>query len=503
MDWANDELGRLVHAADRHLFAYGFTCPTCAERVRLRAGLERRPHFAHYSHSPKPDCENYHPSGYQVATAFRSGREQSRRSSIERISLHGGIFLDREERGRFSLYLKLPRLKPDLEANGELRVQSGVGVRVFSALKLREPQFVRVSPQVPLVEVSGFDDMEEAVAAVEQDISLFQPSGNVFHASGESGRLLGPGEPLEWGEVYRILSQQSLAAPPFGLGCELVARGGGWFLYEIKIPAVPEDREGPIGDTLSRYLDRAIRRPRARIYIVDPIPHHTAPDGTYIYPLPPARLLLRRTARLEIEVQGSAWTGNSNIRDAGKEWVEICALGSGEAAISHSGEVQINVRVEDCDLFAPQGIQLSVGENISELFAEGVNVAVADNLESVTIQCPTNRIADFIRVEGSKWERRGSQYALRSGVTRPSVDAGNFGVLRWLEGEASFEAPTPASTAGRLAKRMWIEGVVARAAGTEALEQVRRLWVHRDVRRLQAFAGSNAWLKPYIHAALN
>src|SRR5207248_1078293 len=128
---------------------------------RRRAGMERRPHFAHYSHSAKPDCENYHPSTLQaIAIATRVWEQDRRLTTFEAVSLRGGVFLERSEGARFSLLLKLPRLKADAEVPGQVQIQSGLGVRTYSATQLRRPHFIPIVPRLPLVEVTATDQLK-------------------------------------------------------------------------------------------------------------------------------------------------------------------------------------------------------------------------------------------------------------------------------------------------------------------------------------------------------
>src|SRR5207253_1777904 len=198
----------------------------------------------------------------------------------------------------------------DTEVPGQVQIQSGLGVRTYSATQLRRPQFVPVVPRLPLVEVTATDQLEGAAAAIESDISLFRSSGNVFRGGNESGRLLAPEEPLEWGESYRLFTQHPLTPAPSELPCALVAQGGsqGWFLYEVDLPVPTEDNEISRHEVVSRFLGRAIRRRSPRVFLVDPPPHHIDPGGTYIYPSFPSRLLLRRNGRCEVSVEGSART---------------------------------------------------------------------------------------------------------------------------------------------------------------------------------------------------
>lgn len=496
VDWANDQLGRLVHAADRHLFAYGFTCPTCTERVRLRVGVQRRPHFAHYSHSPKPDCEEYHPSTYP-APIFRPAPPVKRLRSFQRLSLQGGIFLGREEGGRFSLQLKLPRFKDESTAEGELRIQSGLGLRMFVATQLLRTQFVRVSPQVPLVDVVGSADMEEAAAAIEQDMALFRASGNFF-AGNESARLLSPEEPLEWGESYRLMTQRPLAPAPAEIDCELLASAGakGWFIYELRLPLRQDS--GAIEGLVSHFTGRAIRMARSRVYIVDPMPHHVDIDGAYVYPAPPERLLLRRsTGEESMEIEGSARSANTRMTDCG-EWIEVRGLQQGDATVRQGGRLLVSLRVEDCPLFEPQGVEVSIGAETRRLFDSGFRAGLDKPSSTVVLQSPTNRVSDAIELDRTQWIQRGTQHVLVEGSHRPRIDAGNFGRITWKTFLIRSEATTNEEPAAvDFAARAWIEGLVGRAAGWTSVIQLREFWEHGQFARL-GLLSRYPWLRPYI-----
>ena len=504
MDWANDQLGRLVHAADRHLFAYGFRCPTCGEPVRLRAGVQRRAHFAHYSHSPKPDCEEYHPSVYPAPIFRPTAPVMQRPRSFHRLSLQGGVFLGREDSGRFSLHLKLPRLKDDSGVEGQLRVQSALGIRTFSAAQLLRPQFMRVSPQVPLVEVVGSEDMEEAAAAIEQDIALFRASGNFF-AGTESARLLAADEPLEWGETYRLLTQRPLAPAPAEIGCELLASAGtkGWFIYQLDLPLLQEGQAAHIGGIVSHFTGRAVRMPSARAYIVDPMPHHVALDGAYVYPFAPTRLLLRRTGAVSLELNGSARSDTTQLVDSG-EWIEVHGLAEGEATIRGNDQIVASVRIEECPLFDPQGVEISIGSESWRLFDSRVREVLAKPSATVTIQSPTSRIADAVALDRTQWRQRGTHHVLLDGIEKPAIDAGNFGRVTWETPLSQPDVATPEDrpVAADSVARLWIEGLVGRVAGWPGIAQVRQLWDHGQYERAPVLA-THPWLRPYISAALS
>lgn len=500
MDWANDQLGKLVHASDKRLFSYGFTCPTCGERVRRRAGLERRPHFAHYSYSAKPDCENYHPSTNEAfAIATRVWERAQTPATFETLSLRGGIFLERTEGGRFSLVLKLPRLRPDANVSGQVQIQSGLGLRTYTSAQLSRPQFLPIIPRLPLVEVLAVDQLVDAAAAINEDISLFRTSGNVFRAGNESGRLLAPEEPLEWGESYRLFTQRPLPPAPSELLCPLVAQGGtqGWFLYEFELPELSEDGDISGHEVISRFLGRGIKRRNPRVFLVDPPPHHIDPDGTYVYPSFSGRALLRRNGQCEVSIEGAAGTDATIIEDD-KEWIQISNLGQGDFSILADGCVQVTARVDECDLFFPQGVKVLIGESSWEIFETELKDELTSRpFEALTIQCPSSRIAEGIRLQKDQWTQRGLYYHQRTPISRPEIDADNFGTITWPEVVPTEAPQTPSIDKNLEARRLWLHGLVGRAAGERAV-----LYLMSPALLIREFP----WLYPYVrlsHLARN
>jgi len=490
VDWAKDQLGKLVHASGGSLFSYGYTCPTCGERVRRRAGQERRPHFAHYSHSAKPDCEYYHPSTNEAFAIATRVWEQTP-ANFETLSLRGGVFLERTEGGRFSLVLKLPRLRSDVNVSGQVQIQSGLGVRTYASSQLLRPQFLPVIPKLPLVEVVAVDQLVDAAAAIKEDVSLFRASGNIFRAGIESGRLLSPEEPLEWGEAYRVFTQHPLAPAPGELPCSLVAQGGtqGWSLYEVELPL---DGDIASHNVISRYLGRAIRRRSPRVFLIDPPAHHIDPDGTYVYPSFPDRVLLRRSGECDVSVEGTAKTESTSVRDH-SEWIEVLNLGEGEFAVLANGRMQLTARVDECELFRPQGVQVSIGESCWELFEIGLrDELTSDSGEALSIQCPSSRVAEGIRIGKEQWTQRGAYYIQKTRMLRPEIDADNFGSIAWplvVPSDTLQEAPRDRNLEAR---RQWLDGVVARAAGEKAF-----LYATNPALLCREFP----WLHPYVRLA--
>lgn len=477
MEWALDQLGNPVSASQRALFSYGFRCGRCGEPVFRRSGPKRRPHFAHYGHNAKPECEFYHPTtglsahgpGYAgvVGNAASSG-----------TSLQGGLFLESKERGSYSIYLKLPQLPAETDGVGEIEIRSGLGVRTYTASQLQRPRLVPVIPQIPVVEVIATGELGAAAAAIKTHVVRFRGLHNYFRGGETGGRLLAPEEPLEWSGSYRLLSQQVIEQVQEFAGLEVVHTKDmhGWYVYEVTLPAFSQIESEVESETLTRYFGRAIRAPHAHAYFVDPPPHHIEPDGTHVFPLTTSRLVLRRTERSHISIRGSVQADVlANVGELEGEWVEITRLGIGDFTVLLDGREELLGRFEECGLFQPKGVRVAAGDCTWEIFEPELRKAIQHGLYvGLRVECPSTRVAERLTLAQPVWAREGTHFTL-CGIPHGLVDADNFGSLSWPvpEGEGIEPPPIDAQT---YARRVWLEGLVARLDSPDALMCLRKQW---------------------------
>ena len=198
MDWARDHLGNHVPASRGGMSGFGLVCPCCREPVRRRAGIERRPHFAHYSHRAKPNCENYFPPGLSAGTSDARPVTANEPPRFARDSLSCGILLAYEpDHDSLGLWLRVPSMA--VAADCALEIQSGLGHRVYRGPDLRIPRLVPLVPQVPLAGCVGSGELTALAAHVSSQVAAFDPRLNFFHAEQGGGRFVFPDEPLEWG----------------------------------------------------------------------------------------------------------------------------------------------------------------------------------------------------------------------------------------------------------------------------------------------------------------
>jgi hypothetical protein len=504
MQWAKDQLGNLVNASERRQFRFGFVCPTCGERVRLRAGLANRPHFAHYSHSPKPDCGHYHPSirdGSRGGVTFASDENQR----PKRLDAHGGVFIERGAGGRFSIYLKLPRTDVSFQSEGTIRVQSGLGEKKYSAEQLRRPgNFVRIVPRVPLVSVEQVGDMWPVVAAIQDDASEFCSSWNMFRGATDTGRLLARSDPLEWGGAYWMLTQERLYSRPDFLRCDLISNfsSGGWLLYKVTLPAEEAILGSKSSIEISAFVGRAIYSPRPHAFVIYPLSHHIDHDGSLIYPTSVEEIRVRRSPNSNIEFSGPFVPKDFQLEETDPEYASMVGLSEGEVEIYCESVFQFAMRIEPTLLFRPSGIQVFVGDMDFELFDARLKTILAEHISiPVTLSAPTSRIADLISLDKNSWVRTNTQYASTISTLKPSIGAGNFGEIVWRQLSLDSEAERSlAIETNEHDARAWVEGLICRLAGPSTLRQVQACWEGGRKTLPGIFDSKYAWLRPYIDA---
>lgn len=461
MDWARDQLGRLVQASGGGLFSYGLKCPTCGEPVFRRLGSQRRPHFAHYGHGAKPGCELYWPSSSATAQSPVVRKEKGGARAVVR---RGGVFLSQRGDGGFQLTLRLPRIESAAGVSGEIQIRTGTGVRCILPENLRATQLVPLSPALPLANIVGFEMLEAVAEAIRDDVSQFRETGNFFCWSEDGGRLITRLEPLELGGRYRLLSRRAVSFTHLTFDIREIYRGkmSDWYLWEVELPNGDSRSSNELAESIARQLGRIVRAPTAKIWPIDPPPHHIEVDGTLVFPSGTASLSVRRTECCEavISTNGGA-EGSPRLTWFDENWGEISCIGSGEHSLMRGDQVLWCFRVGPCDLYSPCGIQLDTGQYRWELIdTANVRVALESAVTKLQLVCPSERVAAMVLVDSSLWDRSGAVLTNTGTDGFGRVDAGGFGVLE------DKRAPKVAVTQVAVnPKQVWIEGIVASLGG--------------------------------------
>lgn len=479
MYWAKTALGKLVYAPEQPFPIPGLSCPKCGAPVNLRKGSNRRPHFAHQSHRASPDCEDYYPS----AEALRLHGSLVNRNKIALSprpgSLRFGLFLTHQPAiDHFGLWLRVPPLHPSITFTGSLEIASGTGHKIFDASRLTKPQSVKLAlTRMPLAECIGTGDLVELSRHLSDQIGSFGEALNLFLQTEAGGRYLFPGEPVEWGANYWIISKETLKLPVDLLsliGWKLCGSLNKWHVYEVFLPIRTSSVHQKMEGVLSHFLGRSIKPTRPRAYLVDPYPHHIAEDGAYIYPQLPACLFVRRTSNDEVKIDSYTQLPESVlVSELSEEWVKITGLSeaASEAIVLIGNVEQAILRVEDCDLHRPPGLQASADGRLWDLTDEPPLSSKELLYLEVSIDCVNPRLAEHFEKLNKEWNREGSTLSLPRDIKK-TFNAGAFGRLlhRCDTQPPALEDKTFVQHhQQRSAKSTWLTGLVAARYGQYAL----------------------------------
>lgn len=507
MDWARDHLGNDVPAWQGGLFAFGLVCPSCGEPVRRRAGIERRPHFAHYSHRAKPECDNYFPSTAHLQSPTHSA---ALHPAYPRDALNCGLYLDLTRGGdTLKLWLRIPSIDTDLIRTGSIQIQSGLGVHVFPSSALSTARLVHLRPMVPLGTCTGVGDLLPLGSRVSMELAAFVNGVNLFYAGERGGRFVFPEEPLEWGARYRLVSatpQKPPAAVLSALEWQPRPMFAEWHVYELSLPSVFSSSRQDLPSQIGEFLSRKIRTARPQLFVVHPLPHHTEPDGTHVYPAPPEAIFLKRTAPKQVTIRAPN-SASCVITELSSEWVRVnhISTGTGDVVLLIDGKEQIVIRTESCSLFSPRGITLHAAD-VSWDLVSAIPIGEADLTQSVVrVECNSRRLATHIA------RLNPAALADQSALSFPArshkeIRGGSFGEVlpRAASSGSEDKKATPAKplVSKRTASEVWIEGVVAAIHGEAQLLGLRRYINEPTSEGIHYLGGvASSPLMPYIKAA--
>jgi hypothetical protein len=312
-------------------------------------------------------------------------------------------------------------------------------------------------------------------------------------------------EPLEWGERYYLLTQQPFVPSPVNFGVEIAAEGErhGWYFYEVGLPTFAQSGDDSARAEFERYLGRTIRPPRPRVYFVDPPAHHVEADGTHVFPETTEKILVRRTAGCQVQIEECTKVRDgAQVHDLDDVWCEITGIASGDFTVLADGREALPGRLEDCRLFQPKGVRMTVGDSTWEIFEPGLrNAVLHGSQKDPRIECPSARVAEHLAMENNHWASEGRTFRVVEVNREPVFDGNNFGVFIWTGVETRAIGPRVMDPQ-MLARRVWIEGIVARHSGPVEVFQIRRQWSKAASSRLPEISGDTlAWLQPYIQFA--
>ncbi len=483
--------GEIVGPHDAAAHGYGLRCPCCREPVYRRAGRVRLAHFAHYSFGAKPECEFFYPFAGTESPVKRSepvGRHDNRPEFLP-----GAVILAVRPGGYFQLTYRLPqfaKFNESLSGAEEIRISTGIAIKVLKLEQLRSRQYLPLSCGSPIVRASAPEALAEIREVIDLDGLSFSARSNIFRMSELYGTLLAPRAPIELGERYFLITQDKLAphaaSTPF---IKLKKDIRGWSYYEVDLTGIEESAIDLAA--LEAILGRGVRAVRRFAHFVDPVPHHIGTHGACVFSIDTDRVWVRHNAAAELSVIGMA-AARAAIREVETSWSEISGLLPGDFAVCIDEDVWLWGRIEDTELFSPQGI---VRQDTSKAVVEDSGVPVGFPFG---LTCPTPRVAAFVA------GRNGMPHSAvtadlvtvssESCMSRSVIDCGNLGLIHLPLAETADKIDRD-TTSRDIPLHSWLRGLALASGGTSLVSTL------SDVLegKAPATALHNAsWLMPYV-----
>jgi hypothetical protein len=274
-----------------------YICECCDAPVHLVRGYPY--YFAHEKYQASPDCENY------VWSEYRYSGRPSRPGTASELDPEEVSYL------AFEMSLDGPRLVVFLPAV----TLSGYG---FIELISRTSRQVPVSHlarglrlSFPLSEstwtLRASDDVnEDYISRLTLGRQSLELDRNLFSASSETGRRIGPRATIMLGESLWWVGRTDIrtAAPvPRNVDLQCASVDHGWYVFQVTLPDTATENETAL---LAQWLQRRIQPRRARVWIESPFPRARHPDGVSVFAIADGVVHLRADRPVAIEVFDSS-----------------------------------------------------------------------------------------------------------------------------------------------------------------------------------------------------
>lgn len=422
MRWAINHRSQHVRADAPGVYSwFELHCPVCKQRVFPRRGAVREAHFAHYGGNLSKACELYQP-GEGEATGSSTVTQDATHAHKKTAFGAPALVWRSEKSFPSSLYLRLPSSRGGFDSSVKVISRA---TSQFRGADLARPMFAGLRLQVPPAELETVPTDPVLEALIKETLSHFQFAGNYFRATSEGGILLAPGDPLELGEDYWLVSQAPLREPVSDhLRIDERRSDRAWFAYRIAIPLVEEDAVEVMRE-LTSYLQRKVIRPSPKVNLVWPTPNRIDVDGVPVFDFSVSEILVRssfgvpqcllETAQL---VSGEPISHSIFAFHFDRE--------TNEALIGTSDGAGRRLRFASCDLSRPTGVVLHVGDESVQAFDPEAGELIA-KASAVRVEVPSHRLWRNVRVNGVALRPLpdGNEYAICGQLH--ALSAGAFG----------------------------------------------------------------------------
>lgn len=199
-----------------------------------------------------------------------------------------------------------------------------------------------------------------------------------------------------------------------------------WFAYEFSLPTMFK-AEAPA--QVSEFLGKRIRTSRPHLHLMNPMPHHIESDGTYVFPVAPSTLLIKKRTQID---PSHGFTGDNRMRHyriIGRVGsVRKIPTGESDCIVSIDGDEQFVFRIELCELFRPAGARVHCGEHSWDLVSDPSVEKAELFRQEIFIECSIEKVSAHIAKLNPAWKPAALGLFRQANVEK-ILRAGSFGHL--------------------------------------------------------------------------
>ena len=430
MEWARDKVTDQLVPADAALPRRRYRCWNCGAPVYLRAGAERRAHFAHDPWAADPECVAFHPS--TLAPAGRRARAwgASEREGTLEISR---LYFDVEIEGP-QLFLWLPPSAGTGAWTGAILVEADRTSQRLTAQHLLRGRMVKFPLLAGQWEIRLAGEVsEDYQSRLDVGISALESALNVFDATHSPAPAVGPSGVVRLGDpIWVVTRRDNFGEGAFDrhAGRQRCAEVGGWFIDRIVLP-----REAPQAERSrwSEWLERQVRSSRSRVFIAAPWPCGFEIDGKAVYPMLSGGMSIVSEDSADLEIRDQQ--GSSLVR--AHESTRLCweEPREGNWAFFVNGVEFSRFVVAREPPSAPPAIAAQLGSApSSDLYAmqeELERLSAAELPADLNIRFSHPAIVRHFVADFEEFPAGEALLHIPAGATSVSLTAGHLGTLKW------------------------------------------------------------------------
>jgi hypothetical protein len=431
LDQARDRATDQLVSARAALPSRRYRCAVCNAPVHLRAGSDRRPHFAHASGKADPECHEYFPSEAPYTGRRGLGPQgHADGEGVEGVEL----FFDLTEAGPV-LSLSMPPSAGTGAWTGSIDVEAHRVSRRFTNQHLQNGQRVdfQLSDGQWLIETNGEVSLDYE-SRLDLGMTCLESSLNNFDAMHSPAPRIGATRAVRLGDSLWVITRQTTFNwnnPDAKVRIERCASVGGWYVEYVQLPRTASPQ---LVSQLARWLQRPIRPARACVFVASPWPSAYTAAGVAIYPMMAGGIEIISDQNADLQLVGEHGQATTEARQATVlRWARPVA---GLWTVVVNGDPFLTFAIANQPPRLRPAIVASFDEgpeqSLFEAQAELERGPQSSPPPRSVIEWKTAGVAHCVNINGAPLDNpETGLIEIPAGAWGTTVSAGNFGTLRW------------------------------------------------------------------------